>query len=44
MHAEIFYCPFCADEDLRPVEEPEGAYLCTACRRVFSVKTAGLQF
>ena len=25
--AEIFYCPFCAEEDLRPVEEPEGVAL-----------------
>ena len=44
MRAEIFYCPFCAEEDLRPVEEPVGAYVCMACRRVFSVKVAGLQF
>ncbi len=24
--AVIYYCPFCAEEDLRPVEEPRGAW------------------
>ena len=43
MRAEVYYCPFCAEEDLRPVEEPDGAYLCVACRRVFTVRAAGLQ-
>jgi ribosomal protein L37AE/L43A len=34
----IYYCPFCAEEDLRPVEEPSGAWLCRACARVFTVR------
>jgi ribosomal protein L37AE/L43A len=34
------YCPYCAEEDLRP--EDAGAWLCVACRRVFSVKFVGL--
>jgi ribosomal protein L37AE/L43A len=33
----IFHCPFCADEDLRPVAEPAGAWACQACARVFTV-------
>jgi ribosomal protein L37AE/L43A len=33
----VFHCPFCAEEDLRPVEEPRGAWLCQACARVFTV-------
>jgi len=33
----IFYCPFCAEEDLRPVPEPTGAWSCQACVRVFTV-------
>ena len=33
----IYYCPFCAEEDLRPVEEPQGAWRCNACARVFTV-------
>jgi transposase-like protein len=37
-----FYCPYCAEEDLRPQPEPPGAWLCAACRRVFTVKLAGL--
>ncbi|WP_020666237.1 hypothetical protein [Amycolatopsis nigrescens] len=40
--ATPFYCPYCGDEDLRPEEETPNAWLCTACRRVFSVKFAGL--
>ena len=36
----IYYCPFCAEEDLRPVEEPQGAWQCGACARVFSVQLA----
>ena len=35
--AAIYHCPFCAEEDLRPVEEPRGAWLCRACARVFTV-------
>lgn len=33
----IYHCPFCAEEDLRPVEEPRGAWVCVSCVRVFSV-------
>jgi transposase-like protein len=40
--ATPFYCPYCADEDLRPQEEPHAAWLCTGCRRVFTVKFVGL--
>ena len=35
--ATPFYCPYCGDEDLRPQEEPHAAWLCTGCRRVFTV-------
>jgi transposase-like protein len=38
-----FYCPYCGDEDLRPEEEENSAWLCSACRRVFSVKFIGLR-
>ncbi len=40
--AVIYYCPFCAEEDLRPVEEPRGAWRCNACARVFTVTLAAL--
>ncbi|MGW1995492.1 hypothetical protein [Embleya sp. NPDC001921] len=39
-----FYCPFCGDEDLRPHEEGHGTWLCSACRRAFSLKFLGLVF
>ncbi|MFF5991569.1 Insertion element protein [Prauserella flavalba] len=39
--ATAFYCPYCGDEDLRP--EENGAWLCSSCRRVFSVTFIGLQ-
>jgi hypothetical protein len=35
------YCPFCADEDLHPVEQ-HGSWECRSCLRVFSVKVVGL--
>ncbi|OZM74622.1 Insertion element protein [Amycolatopsis antarctica] len=40
--ATPFHCPYCGDEDLRP--EEGGAWLCSSCRRVFSVKLIGLRF
>ncbi|HWE89442.1 MAG TPA: Insertion element protein [Pseudonocardiaceae bacterium] len=40
--ATILYCPYCAEEDLRPQEAPSGGWLCMACRRVFAVTLAGL--
>jgi hypothetical protein len=41
MSAVIFHCPFCAEEDLRPVEEAGiRAWHCLACARVFSVTAA----
>ena len=40
--ATPFYCPYCAEEDLRPVEQPHGAWECTACLRVFVVTFVGL--
>ena len=31
------HCPFCGDEDLRPVEDDASAWSCRSCARVFSV-------
>ena len=36
--ATPYHCPFCAEEDLWPVEEPRGAWECRACARVFTVQ------
>lgn len=40
--ATPYYCPYCGDEDLRPVEEPRGGWRCVACLRAFVVTFAGL--
>ncbi|HZZ50418.1 MAG TPA: Insertion element protein [Pseudonocardia sp.] len=37
-----FYCPYCGEEDLRPVEEPSGAWRCAGCLRTFAVKFVGI--
>ncbi len=38
-----FYCPFCSQEDLRPVEEPSGAWRCADCTRIFLVRMVGME-
>ncbi len=35
--ATPLYCPFCGDEDLRPVEDDAAAWSCRSCAHVFSV-------
>ncbi|MBV8934096.1 MAG: Insertion element protein [Kutzneria sp.] len=40
--AVALYCPYCGEEDLRPEEEPHGAWRCLRCCRVFAVKFVGL--
>ena len=36
-----FHCPYCAEEDLRPLET-HGQWLCASCRRAFALKFLGL--
>ena len=36
------YCPYCADQDLRPVDTPRGAWECRGCLRVFAVSFVGV--
>lgn len=33
----VYHCPFCGEQDLRPVSDPPGAWACGSCVRVFSV-------
>jgi ribosomal protein L37AE/L43A len=40
--AAVFFCPYCAEEDLRPVPEPHGAWRCAACLRTFVVTLVGV--
>ncbi|TDT31389.1 hypothetical protein ACF3NT_11095 [Naumannella halotolerans] len=37
VRAVPYFCPFCGEEDLRPVEEPSNGWLCRPCARVYSV-------
>ncbi|MCZ3386741.1 MAG: hypothetical protein LH630_07200 [Actinomycetia bacterium] len=36
------YCPYCADQDLRPHEQGHTAWECRGCLRVFSLTFAGI--
>lgn len=36
------HCPYCGDEELLPEAQPDGAWRCTACLRVFTVRLVGL--
>lgn len=36
-----FHCPYCAEENLRPLEA-HGQWSCLSCRRAFAVKFLGL--
>lgn len=38
-----YHCPYCAEEDLRPLGASPGAWHCRACTRTFSVKYLGMQ-
>jgi ribosomal protein L37AE/L43A len=40
--AAPFYCPYCADEGLRPFGETHGEWRCGACRRVFKLNYIGV--
>jgi ribosomal protein L37AE/L43A len=39
--AAVQYCPFCAEEDLHPVDQ-HGGWECRSCLRVFAVRLLGL--
>jgi ribosomal protein L37AE/L43A len=36
------YCPYCADQDLRPDESSGTAWECRGCLRVFSLSLVGI--
>lgn len=39
--AAPFYCPYCGEEDLEPLEQ-EGAWFCRDCVRSFQLKFLGV--
>jgi transposase-like protein len=42
-HASPFYCPYCADEDIRPHGTSHGEWRCGACTRVWTLRLQGLR-
>jgi transposase-like protein len=36
-----FYCPYCGDEDLRPLGDSHGTWWCQSCRRAWTLKLVG---
>jgi len=36
-----FYCPYCAEEDLRPYGERDGGWWCRSCRRAWTLRYVG---
>jgi ribosomal protein L37AE/L43A len=40
MRAAPFYCPYCGEEELRPIEP--GKWHCPSCDRRFELKFLGL--
>jgi hypothetical protein len=38
-----YHCPYCAEEDLRPLGATPGAWHCRTCTRTFAVKYLGMQ-
>jgi ribosomal protein L37AE/L43A len=40
--AAPFYCPYCADENIRPFGEKHGEWRCGGCQRVFRLGYLGL--
>ena len=36
------HCPYCAEEDLRPLDVGPGRYACGACRRAFALRFLGV--
>ena len=42
--ATPLYCPFCGDEDLRPVEDDPNAWSCRACAHVFTVQLVRIDY
>jgi hypothetical protein len=42
--AAPLYCPFCGDEDLRPVEDDASAWSCRACAHIFSVTLVRIDY
>ncbi len=38
-----YHCPYCAEEDLRPLGATPGSWHCRACTRTFSVTYLGMQ-
>jgi hypothetical protein len=38
-----YHCPYCAEQDLRPLGPAPGAWHCRTCTRTFSMKYLGMK-
>ena len=36
-----FYCPYCGDEDIRPLDADHGTWWCQSCRRGWALRLIG---
>jgi transposase-like protein len=37
-----FYCPYCGEEDLRPLDAEPARFTCASCRRAFALRFIGV--
>jgi ribosomal protein L37AE/L43A len=37
--APPFYCPYCGEEDIRPLGERHGDWVCGSCRRAWALRS-----
>jgi transposase-like protein len=40
--AEVYHCPFCGEEDIRPHSASTGEWECRSCLRAFTVTLLGM--
>ena len=40
--AEVYHCPFCGEEDIRPHSATAGEWECRSCLRAFTVTMLGM--
>jgi ribosomal protein L37AE/L43A len=38
-HAPPFFCPYCGEEDIRPLGERHGEWACGSCRRAWALRS-----
>lgn len=41
--AQPFHCPYCGEQDIRPADEPPGAWKCELCLRTWTLNLISLR-